>query len=85
MKKLVFLENWKTNWGSAKATNHCGTFNYAYSTGYNWYIAYNCMRLSRLKLVQGMTLYATHLPVSTEIRLVQGMTTLRALIYRALD
>ena len=26
MKKLVFLETWKMNWGSAKATNHCGTF-----------------------------------------------------------
>ena len=26
MEKLVFLEIWKMNWGSAKATNHCGTF-----------------------------------------------------------
>ena len=26
MEKLVFLETWKMNWGSAKATNHCGTF-----------------------------------------------------------
>ena len=26
MKKLVFLETWKINWGSAKATNHRGTF-----------------------------------------------------------
>ena len=25
-KKLIFLEIWKMNWGSAKATNHCGTF-----------------------------------------------------------
>ena len=25
-EKLVFLETWKRNWGSAKATNHCGTF-----------------------------------------------------------
>ena len=28
MDKLVFLETWKMNWGSAKATNHCGTFTY---------------------------------------------------------
>jgi hypothetical protein len=28
MEKLGFLETWKVNWGSAKATNHCGTFNY---------------------------------------------------------
>ena len=26
MEKLIFLEIWKMNWGSAKATNHCGTF-----------------------------------------------------------
>ena len=26
MEKLAFLETWKMNWGSAKATNHCGTF-----------------------------------------------------------
>ena len=26
MEKLVFLEIWKMNRGSAKATNHCGTF-----------------------------------------------------------
>ena len=26
MEKLIFLETWKMNWGSAKATNHCGTF-----------------------------------------------------------
>ena len=26
MEKLGFLEIWKMNWGSAKATNHCGTF-----------------------------------------------------------
>ena len=26
MEKLGFLETWKMNWGSAKATNHCGTF-----------------------------------------------------------
>ena len=26
MEKLFFLETWKMNWGSAKATNHCGTF-----------------------------------------------------------
>jgi len=36
-----------------------------------------------MKLVQGM--YASLLPVSTEIRLVQGMTTLWALVYRALN
>ena len=24
MEKLIFLEIWKMNWGSAKATNHCG-------------------------------------------------------------
>ena len=56
---------------------------YAYSIGYNWYVAYNSRRPSRMKLVQGM--YASLLPVSTEIRLVQGMTTLWALVYRALD
>ena len=28
MEKLIFLEIWKMNWGSAKATNHCGTFKY---------------------------------------------------------
>ena len=28
MEKLIFLEIWKMNWGSAKATNHCGTFNW---------------------------------------------------------
>ena len=28
MEKLIFLEIWKMNWGSAKATNHCGTFIY---------------------------------------------------------
>ena len=32
-----------------------------------------------MKLVQGM--YASLLPVGTEIRLVQGMTTLWALVY----
>ena len=26
MEKSIFLETWKMNWGSAKATNHCGTF-----------------------------------------------------------
>ena len=26
MENLIFLEIWKINWGSAKATNHCGTF-----------------------------------------------------------
>ena len=26
MEKLCFLETWKMNWGSAKATGHCGTF-----------------------------------------------------------
>ena len=26
MEKLICLEIWKMNWGSAKATNHCGTF-----------------------------------------------------------
>ena len=29
MEKLIFLEIWKMNWGSAKATNHCGTFIYS--------------------------------------------------------
>ena len=28
MEKLSFLEIWNMNWGSAKATNHCGTFMY---------------------------------------------------------
>ena len=27
MEKLIFLEIWKVNWGSGKATNHRGTFN----------------------------------------------------------
>ena len=26
LEKPIFLEIWKMNWGSAKATNHCGTF-----------------------------------------------------------
>ena len=26
MEKLIFLEIWKMNWGSANATDHCGTF-----------------------------------------------------------
>ena len=26
MEKLIFLETWKMSGGSAKATNHCGTF-----------------------------------------------------------
>ena len=26
MEKLGFLETWKLHWGSAKATNYCGTF-----------------------------------------------------------
>ena len=29
MQKMIFLEIWQMNWGSAKATNHCGTFTYA--------------------------------------------------------
>ena len=34
MEKLIFLEIWKMNcnWGSAKATNHCGTFKYCCTT-----------------------------------------------------
>ena len=57
---------------------------YAYSIGYNWYVASNSRRPSRLKLVQG-THDESLLPVSTEIRRVQGVTTLWALVYRALD
>ena len=30
MEKLVFLETWKMNWGSAKTTNHCGAFTWAW-------------------------------------------------------
>ena len=29
MEKLIFSETWKMNWGSAKATNHCGTLSYS--------------------------------------------------------
>ena len=33
MEKLIFLEIWKLNLGSAKATNHCGTFIWASADG----------------------------------------------------
>ena len=35
MEKVFFLKTWTMNWGSAKATNHCGTFMFRWEYGWN--------------------------------------------------
>ena len=40
MEKSVFLETWKLNWGSANATNHCGTFIYISHKGPYHYVSF---------------------------------------------